>query len=316
MNKNPSKTDTFDKITQRIIELLERGYIPWKRPWNIKNGPPANLFTRKPYKGVNVFLLSCTRFSSPYFLTENQAQRMGGNVKKGAEEFLIFFWKFPGTAEKKKKDGKGSRVYLSGPLLFGYSVYNVEECEGIPVPGIETKEFDPIKEAEDIVSKFPDLPEIETGGDRASYSSIDDLIRMPAKESFFSPEEYYGTLFHEIVHSTGHIRRLNRPGFKEHPAFVSEEYSKEELIAELGSAFLCGNAGIEQKTIRNSAAYIKGWINSLNNDKRLLFFASASAQRAVNYITGEAQKPKTVNKNIKTKARLAQNLTEKRYAYR
>lgn len=169
-----------------------------------------------------------------------------------------------------------------------YTVYNVAQCENIDeskIPSIPTthNDFDHIAECEAIIAGMPNCPEIQQGKQRASYNPLSDIISIPRFDSFDTAEEYYSTLFHELTHSTGHGSRLNRLN-NNVSGFGNEEYSKEELVAEMGAAFLCGFAGIENTTINNSVAYIQGWLKALKHDKKLVIMAAAQAQKAADYI--------------------------------
>jgi antirestriction protein ArdC len=205
-------------------------------------------------------------------------------VKDGEFEqhHLAVFWKI----YKKEVDGEEKEIRL----LRYYRVFNVEQCEGIEYPKPEPRavDFNPIAEAQAIIDGMPNRPKLTFVGSQAYYRPVTDTVNMPAPESFSSPEEYYSTLFHEHVHSTGHASRLNR--FKEEAnetvAFGSNKYGKEELTAEMGAAFLCAIAGIVNQTIENSAAYIEGWRKKIKEDRKLVVFAAARAQKAADYIRG------------------------------
>jgi len=160
------------------------------------------------------------------------------------------------------------------PMLRYYNVFNLEQTEGIPIP----------EKAEQIIAGMPLKPDIYHGGNKACYSPSPDSIHLPSQHTFLYPEEYYCTAFHELIHSTGHTSRIGRKSILEPTYFGSHEYSKEELVAEMGAAFLCGYAGIEQKTIDNSAAYIQGWLKVLKKDMTLLVHAAAQAQKGADYI--------------------------------
>ncbi len=269
----------IDIVNHRIIALLEKGTVPWRAPWNGTLGPPRNLISNKPYQGLNQFLLSHLEYSSPYFLTFNQIKKLGGNVRKGEVGHLVTFWKW---IEKKVERGEESGY----PLLRYYKAFNLEQCCGIeaPKPGQEI-DFNPINRAEEIIKGMPDPTEIKHRGSKACYRPSTDQVILPAKKSFTSEEEYYSTTFHELIHATGHRKRLAREGITKTDRFASEQYSKEELIAEMGAAYLCAEVGIEQKTLEASASYIQSWLKELRNDKRLIFKASSAAQKAVEYIT-------------------------------
>lgn len=278
--------DVYTIITNRITDLLEKGTVPWRKPWNAQSNMPKNLVSKKEYRGVNIFLLACQEYSSPYWLTYKQATERGGFVKQGEKSTPVIFWKWL----DKDESVSGGKV----PLLRYYSVFNVEQTEGVTAPEPEEvhKTVDTIPDVAEIVANMPLRPELKFGGNRAFYSPTLDYVQLPHLSIFVTPEEYYSTLFHEYVHATGHEKRLARKSILEPSYFGSHEYSKEELVAEMGAAFLCGHAGIENSTIENSAAYIKGWLKALKNDKTLLVHAAGQAQKAADYILN--RKPEEV----------------------
>jgi antirestriction protein ArdC len=277
--------NVYEVINSRIMELLEGGTVPWRKPWNAQSNYPKNLISKKPYKGVNVFLLSCQQYGSPWWLTFNQVQEKGGHVIKGSKSTPVIFWKWLDRTDAMEADSEEAR---SGkiPLLRYYSVFNLDQTEGVKAPDPEEthNNFDPITRAEEIIATMPLRPEIKHGGNRAYYSPSLDYIQLPNQHTFDTIEEYYNTCFHELSHATGHTNRLGRKSILEPSYFGSHEYSKEELVAEMGAAFLCGFSGIVQKTIENSAAYLGGWLKALKNDKTLLIHAAAQAQKAADYI--------------------------------
>lgn len=279
--------NVYEIITERIVALLEKGVIPWQQPWatSAGDGMAINLVSKKPYRGINAFLLPAMGFASPYWLSFKQAQDLGGHVRKGEKATPIVFWKWLDVED----DGEKKRV----PMLRYYSGFNAAQCDGIEVPEIKgavTRESKPIEAAEKIVANMPNAPGIEHGGGRACYSPVLDRVLIPCQEAFRSDEDYYSVLLHELTHATGHQSRLNRKGVAgsdgEWSAFGSTPYAKEELVAEMGAAFLCGHAGIGERTLDNSAAYIAGWLDRLRNDSRLVVTAAAQTQKAVDYILG------------------------------
>ncbi len=279
------KKDAYQVITDRICELLEKGEIPWEKPWNAGADMPRNLVSKKEYRGVNPFLLSAMRFTSPFWLTFKQVKKLGGGVKAGEKGTPVVFWKW--IEYEDKETGEKEKV----PFLRYYTIFNLTQCAGIPeekIPALEekTRSFNPIEEAERIVSGMPQRPTIEHIESQAYYRPSNDKVNLPKKELFKSNEEYYSTLFHELTHSTGHESRLNRKGIIELNSFGSHNYSKEELCAEMGSAFLCGEAGIVERIIENSAGYIQGWLKRLRSDKKFLVHAAAQAQKASDFILG------------------------------
>lgn len=276
--------DVYQVINSRIMELLEQGHLPpWKRSWNAQSNYPKNLASGKRYNGINVFILACQQYSSPWFLTYNQCSALGGRILKGSKSSPVIFWKWLDSKDTDSGDGPRSGKI---PLLRYYSVFNSDQTEGITLPEPEEthNQFDPITRAEEIVTGMPLLPEIKYSGNRAYYSPTLDYIQLPHLHTFDSAEEAACCKFHEIVHASGHSSRLARKSILEPSYYGSHEYSKEELVAEMGAAFLCGFCNIEQKTIDNSAAYISGWLRSLKNDKTLLVQAASAAQKAADYI--------------------------------
>jgi antirestriction protein ArdC len=278
--------DVYEIINKRIIELLEQGQLPpWKKSWKAQSNFPKNIISGRKYSGVNVWMLACNEFSSPWWLTFKQCQDKGGHVIKGSKSTPVVFWKWLNKKVADPTDGDSSTNGKYGMLRF-YSVFNMEQTEGIPHPPAEETHnlFDPITMAEKIVADMPLKPDIKYGGNRAYYLVNLDYIQLPHQHTFHSPEEYYSTLFHELGHATGHANRLARKSILEPSYFGSHEYSKEELVSECCSAFVSGHCGIEQKTLENSAAYIQGWLKALKNDKTLLVHAAAAAQKASDYI--------------------------------
>ena len=276
--------DVYQRITAHILGQLERGTIPWRKPWGSgEAGHPRNLISGHRYRGINVFLLSCATHDSPQWLTYRQAKELGGHVRKAEKSTPLIFWRW---LEREDPDSGKIEKF---PLLRSYAVFNVEQCELPPekVPTISTapeNAFEPIAACEQVVVEMPDAPAIRHGGGAASYRPVSDTVQIPKPERFDEPGEYYSALFHELTHSTGHESRLKRPGIVDEIRFGSQPYSREELIAEMGAAFLCGHCGIDNTVIENSASYIAGWLSRLKDDKRLVVQAAAAAQKAADFI--------------------------------
>jgi antirestriction protein ArdC len=281
--------DVYSIVTEKIINLLESGVVPWRRPWT-STGLPRNLVSKKPYRGVNFFLLSASKYVSPFWLTIRQANELGGHVRKGEESTVVVFWKVDDAKQsteddKEETDGKTRRRFL----LRYYRVFNLEQCE-LPqtvldkLPKTEAHEYNPIEAAERIIADMPNRPEIQYTGSKAFYSSLTDRITLPPRELFTSAEEFYATALHETVHSSGSEKRLAREGICEAAPFGSRVYSKEELVAEFGAAYLCTEAGISNEVIHNQAGYVAGWLKKLRDDRKLLIHAAAQAQRVADYI--------------------------------
>jgi len=244
----------------------------------------VNLVSKKEYRGINIFLLAFQGYGSRYWLTYRQAQALGGNVKKGERGSKVVFWKI-GEYEKENAETAEIETHKS-ILLRYYTVFNLDQCDGIKSPEADPN-IHPIEQCESIVRSMPNPPAFEQDA-QACYRPSIDTIGMPARSAFHSAEEYYSTLFHELTHSTGHPSRLSREVIMKHNPFGSEDYSKEELVAEMGAAMLCGVASIESQTLDNSAAYLQTWISRLKSDSRLVVSAAAQAQRAADYILGKA----------------------------
>ena len=263
----------YEIITEKIIEQLEKGAVPWRKPW--KTILPQNLISKREYRGINSILLNSLPSEHPYFLTFRQARALGGFVRHGQRGLPVVFWRFIEDVETKEKI----------PFLRYYTVFNISQCEGIAVPPFFNRNVQPIEECERIVRGMPNPPKIEFGGNQAFYVPSRDLITLPVRERFDGVEEFYSTMLHEMIHSTGHISRLNRKGIHESGVgFGGEIYSQEELVAEIGASFLNAKAGIVGRTIENSASYIANWLAVLRSDKRLIISAAGQAQKAADYI--------------------------------
>ena len=275
--------DLYSEITRQITDMLDKGVVPWRSPilGQSKGGYPKNLDSKKPYRGVNVFLLAFTAFAkgyaSSYWLTFRQALAAGGAVKKGEKSSIVLFWK------KYEVDDKETREKKEVLVARYYRVFNCEQCDGIKPPDavefVPTK-FQAIEAAEKIVKGYADGPVIEHEGQQAFYRPSTDTVKIPEPSRFSSSEEYYSTLLHELSHSTGAKKRLDRGLGETLMPFGSPDYGKEELIAEMAASFLCGHAGITPVVIGNQAAYISGWLGRLKEDKKLIIQAAAAGQRA------------------------------------
>jgi antirestriction protein ArdC len=269
----------YDQITERVVELLTQGTIPWQKPFNVKRGFPRNLVSKKAYRGINVFLLHAMHYESPFWLTYHQAQELGAHIRKGEKACPVVFWKQLEVEDKETHDIEKI------PMMRFYYVFNLAQVDGLQdVPAPEAQAI--ITKPAEIVANMPQRPVIKHGMAGAFYAPSEDFVGMPDRERFTSEDEYFAALFHELTHSTGHESRLNRPTITEANGFGSDEYSREELIAEMGAAFLCGQAGIGERTIKNSAAYIQNWLTKLQNDNKLIVQAAAQAQKAADFILG------------------------------
>ena len=288
--------DVYAIVTEKIVNLLEEGIVPWRRPWSA-TGLPRNLVSKKPYRGVNLFLLSASKYVSPFWLTMKQANELGGFVRKGEHSQIVVFWKVDEIAnaendtgsDNDEADEKSRRRFV----LRYYRLFNLEQCE-LPqavvdkLPKIETHQHDPIEAAERIIAGMSNPPEIQYAGSTAFYSPTTDRITLPPRELFTSTEEIYACLFHEESHATGAPKRLNRKSITEAAPFGSPTYSFEELVAEFSAAYLCAEAGISPAVLENQAAYVQSWLAKLRTDKRMVVIAAAQAQKAADYILNAA----------------------------
>lgn len=291
--KAVKRIDVYDIVTEKMIGALENGTVPWRKTW-ANGGLPRNWLTQKPYSGINLVLLP----GPGEYLTYKQAKEAGGHVRSGESGHLVVFFKMLET-DRVLKNTDGSIVYKDNgepeheliPMLRYYYVFHISQCEGIQSKG-EVRQHQPIQEAETIVNGYlgfgnSNRPAFTHYDERAYYRLDTDTVNVPIPERFESAEEYYATVFHEMVHSTGHPDRLRRfSGNAEQHIFGSESYSKEELVAEMGSAFLMGMVGMDvaEKTFENSAAYIRGWLEALRNNKHLIVQAASAAKKATEFI--------------------------------
>jgi antirestriction protein ArdC len=280
-----NNSDLFEIVTQKIIAILETGVVPWKVPWKTKNGMPRNLGSNRPYSGINFWMLLCAKFESPFYLTFDQARSLGGTVRKGEKATLVVFWKI---LESTEKDGTIKKT----PFLRYYNVFNLTQTEGIDpkhIPDNESfdRDFNTIAAAEQLIYEWKDCPTITWDDTHAFYAPLEDKVYMPPQRTFLNDELCYSVLYHELIHSTGHLSRLGRHEKLKDQYSNFQIYSQEELVAEMGAAYLCGITGIEQQTIQNNAAYIKSWIRTFRDDPKVLVLAAAQAQNAVNYMINQ-----------------------------
>ena len=283
--------NVYESITNRIIDALESGRIPWRKQWKVsgKNGGggvPYNVTTGKAYRGINEISLLCSGYSSNGWCTYKQAQSLGYQVRKGERSSPVVWWSFPDRANPAEKD--------RAPFAKFYSVFNLEQMDNVPaqLPLEPSEQFDAIESAEGVVNNYmaaASHPTLSHGGSDAYFRPSTDHVQMPPRESFVARESYYAVLFHEFVHSTGIKGRLHREELTNMVRFGDLEYSKEELTAEFGAAFLCGEAGISNESLLdNSTAYIQGWLAKLKSDKSFAVQAAQRGQKAADYILGRS----------------------------
>ena len=274
--------DIYKEVTDRIMAQLEKGIIPWQKPW-IASGNAISRATGKPYSLLNQMILG----KPGEYVTFKQCQAEGGKVKKGEKSSMVVFWKFIDQEDEETHEKK------QVPFLRYYNVFHVDQCEGISAKYTTEAAFpdgaDTLAAAQDIIYDYLGREGVKLSheeGDRAFYRPATDEVVLHIRKQFMSTAEYYSTVFHELTHSTGHPSRLNRltrPSF-----FGTEDYSKEELVAEIGAATLVNHVGLETaSSFRNSAAYIQNWLSVLKGDKRFIVSAAGRAEKAVNLILNQ-----------------------------
>jgi len=289
---NNERQDVYTRITDKIIADLEQGVRTWMKPWNAGN--TAGRITRPlrhngtPYSGINILMLWAESvsqgFNAPIWMTFRQASELNAHVRKGEKGSLVVY---ANSITRTEQDGNGEDSEREIHFMKGYTVFNIEQIEGLPElyyakPEVKTTPVERIGHAEEFfkVTKA----DVRYRGDRAYYAVEADYIQMPVIEAFRDAESFYATLAHESAHWTKHSSRLDRDfGRKQ---WGDEGYAREELVAELASAFLCADLGITPQVRDDHASYIANWLTVLKNDKRAIFSAAAHAQKAVDYLHG------------------------------
>lgn len=269
----------YQQVTDRIIEKLEQGIAPWIKPWAAGNNADKNMISKKEYSGVNRLILGMSGYSSPYWASFKQWQELGASVKKGEKGTNVVFYSKIDKKEIKPNDPHPEQS--SYHCLKSYYVFNIEQVEGIEIeqPAPVLPNFDPIPALDDRIIKTG--ANIKHEGGRAFYNRTSDSITLPPKNQFLSEKHYYATALHEITHWSGAPHRLDRTKGKR---FGDTAYAFEELVAEMGAAFLCADYGIEGEL--QHADYIGNWLQCLKNDNKAIFNAAALAQKAADYING------------------------------
>ncbi|MEZ5016061.1 MAG: zincin-like metallopeptidase domain-containing protein [Flavipsychrobacter sp.] len=276
------RKDVYAIVTEKIVEQLEQGTVPWRKPW-IGGGVPTNLLSKRPYRGINIMLLAMYGYEHNLFLTSKQLKEIGGSIKPEEHPQIVVFWNFPDEEETEEENSK-----RKAPILRYYTVFNIAQCEGIPkeyLPKAREK-VHTNTQVEDILKGMPNAPKVYHKEPKAYYNPLKDYVNMPKQNSFVSDNAYYSTLLHEIIHATGHHSRCNRKNLIEMSEFGINNYSHEELVAEIGSCYLQSLCDIEDE-FEQSAAYIQGWLKVLKNDRRFILSASSQAQKAVDYVLNE-----------------------------
>jgi len=271
--------DIYAEITNRIIDQMENGIIPWQKPW-IASGSCVSYATGKPYSLLNQMLLG----RPGEYATFKQIQQAGGCVRKGEKAHMVVFWKW--IEQEDEETGEKKEI----PFLRYYNVFHIDQCEGLAVKHMPQMPMTATadQKAENIICDYLRTSGVKLNheaGDRAFYRPSTDSITLPLLAQFKETAEYYSTAFHELIHSTGHAKRLNRIAGTAY--FGSEAYSKEELVAEIGAAALVNASGLETAaSFRNNAAYVQNWLQVLKSDKRFIVSASGKAEKAVALILG------------------------------
>ena len=297
--------DLYREVTDKIIRMIENGVAPWRRTWSTY-GLARNYATKHIYTGINMILMNNTEHAVPYFMTFNQIQERGAQIRKGAKaQMVIYFNVYYKDAndrnltkfEAQTRAERGEEIQVLKFIKY-YNVFNIADIEGIEfeIPEMELKPNEKIEKCETIIENMPNRPELRSiDGNRAFYSPTHDFVNIPAIEQFETAEDYYATYFHEEIHATGHAKRLKREEVMNPQKYGSQPYSREELVAEMGASFLCAVCQIDFDGItENSAAYLAGWLNILKADSKFIFKAAAEAQKAADYILN--RKPATDEK--------------------
>ncbi|MGA7178916.1 MAG: zincin-like metallopeptidase domain-containing protein [Thiobacillaceae bacterium] len=292
-NANADRKDVYTRVTDRIVADLEQGIRPWMKPWNAEHAAgrickPLR-HNGQPYNGINVLMLWSAAmercYSAPIWMTFKQAQELGAHVRKGERGELVVY---ANTINRMEEDEKtGEEIDRVIPFMKGYTVFNVEQIEGLPAHYYQLAEpvLDPVQriaQAEEFFSATGAT--ISHGGNQAFYTMADNRVQMPAFESFRDAESYYATLAHEMTHWTRHPQRLERDFGRKR--WGDEGYAMEELVAEIGSAFLSADLDLSVEPREDHASYIAHWLKVLKDDKRAIFTAAAHAQRAADYLHG------------------------------
>jgi antirestriction protein ArdC len=273
--------DVYDIVTNRILELFEQEIIPWQKPWTDK-GIPRNLISKRPYRGINLWLLHSLNYEQNLFLTWQQLKKLGASVKRGENGHVVAYSK----PIKGATDTEHGKTKPPSRLLY-YKVFNISQCTGVPkdiIPVVEQRDEDPVHQCEVLVEKMLQLPTIKHRGQKPMYDDKKDCITMPSKKSFDSDETYYATLFHQLIHSTASENRLHRSYESERADASFDPYLMEEVVAEIGAAQLCSLMGIPILPPANAEIYVVGFSELLKSSNKYVVQAAGYAQMAVDYI--------------------------------
>lgn len=283
----PEKFNVYQMVTDKIVEALEAGVAPWKRSWaRTQAGEYRNAVSGKHYRGINVLLLNVASavngWSDPRFLTYKNADALGGKVRKGEKATQVILWNFINKDDEVRPDGTVKKQVI--PFIRYYNVFNVEQCEGLNIPSLVPEMPMLVDDVNEMAEKVLALANVRIGGDRACFVPNSDIVMMPPKSAFELPEMYYSVACHEMVHWSGHKSRLNRDLSGR---FGNEAYAFEELVAEMGSAFVGSHVGIPFEGMQHPE-YIATWVRKLKDDNRAIFTAASKAQIAADYLLEKA----------------------------
>lgn len=299
--KNQESRNVYQMVTDRVIEQMQQGIIPWQKPWTgagLLEGGAINYVSRKPYSLLNQFLLG----RDGEWLTFKQIQERKGRIKRGVKAHFVVFYQMNVKQETVKVKNEQGEIEerikeKSVPVLRYYNVFHIDECEGIEskVQQVEQQpenQLQPVERVEQVINSYVERENLKFNNQSISgdayYSPMRDEVVVPKLSQYQIAEEYYSTTFHELTHSTMKEGRCNRRQDGAIAAFGGEDYSREELVAELGSAMLCKQVGIDcEKAFKNSVAYIQSWMKALKNDNKAIVWAAARAEKAAKYIMGE-----------------------------
>lgn len=268
---------TYQRITEQVIKAIEAGdVLPWRKPWAVRR--PCNAVTNRPYRGINRLMLSMSEYGDHRWLTFNQARALSGSIRKGERGSTVMLY----------SDVEDEATGKERLICRAFTVFNVEQCIGLDLPSgsLLQSQAGGLEAAERIVAGYKDCPELHFGTEQAAYYPVRDAVVVPHMRDFETPEAFYGTLYHELIHSTSHPSRLGRISLEAGINFGSEEYIREEVLAEIGSAFLASEALIEN--LSPTTSYINSWLTkALNSDSSLIIKAASGAQKAVDWILGD-----------------------------
>jgi antirestriction protein ArdC len=287
--------DLYQEVNYKIISMLEQGVAPWRRTWSTY-GLAKNYATGHVYTGINFIMMNNTLHPIPFFMTLNQVRTMGGKLKKGAKADKVIYFNVVYKDQNNRVVNKDEATHLYNigievktlKFIKYYNVFNISDVEGIEleISEIQLKPNEKIDKCESIVANMPKCPEIKHIDSKgAFYSPGLDIVNMPQIEQFESTEAYYATLFHELIHSTGHVSRLGREEVMNPHTFGSKAYSREELVAEMGASFISSSVQIDfDKIFENNVAYLAGWLKVLKEDSKFIFKVASEAQKGVDFI--------------------------------